>query len=262
MAPGARGELWIGGTRLARGYLGQPELTAERFRELPGHGRMYRSGDLVSARPDGTLDFHGRADHQVKVRGFRIEPGEIEHALRQHPEVADAAVVVRSAGQEDAALTAHVVPVDGHRPAATALRAYLADRLPAHLVPTAWAVLDALPLTGTGKVDRRALAGTETGPADGPQSAPTALTPLQEAVAEIWSRALARPVEHPDADFLAEGGHSLMAMWVVDDLREDLGVDLSLAEFFAHPTVAGQAALVEQALLAAHGDAPRTEDAR
>ncbi|WP_045299925.1 non-ribosomal peptide synthetase [Saccharothrix sp. ST-888] len=253
---GTQGELWIGGSRLALGYLGRPELTADRFREIPGHGRMYRSGDLVSARPDGTLDFHGRADDQVKVRGFRIEPGEVEHALRLHPEVAQAAVVVQHAGQEDAALAAHVVPAEGHRPAAETLRTHLADRLPAHLVPTVWAVLDALPLTGSGKVDRRALAGTgSTAPAAAPQAAPLALTPLEQAVADAWSRSLGRAVERPDADFLAEGGHSLMAMWVVDDLREDLGVELSLADFFAHPTVAAQADLVEQALLAAHGSA-------
>ncbi|MDH6126473.1 non-ribosomal peptide synthetase [Kitasatospora sp. GP82] len=266
VAPGERGELWIGGARLALGYLGQPELTADRFREIPGHGRMYRSGDLASARPDGVLEFHGRADDQVKVRGFRIEPGEVEHALRQHPEVAEAAVVVQRAGQEDAALTAYVVPAEGRRPSATALRAQLADRLPAHLVPTSWTVLDALPLTTSGKVDRRALTGTHpVGSDDRPQSGGVELTPLQQALAEIWSRALGRPVERPDADFLTEGGHSLMAMWVVDDLREDLGVELSLADFFAHPTVSGQAALVERALLAAHGEpatAPLAEDAR
>ncbi|GAA2133021.1 hypothetical protein GCM10009760_08710 [Kitasatospora kazusensis] len=257
--PGARGELWIGGARLALGYLGQPELTAERFREIPGHGRMYRSGDLVTARPDGTLDFHGRADGQVKVRGFRIEPDEVEHALRRHPAVAEAAVVVRRPGQEDAALTACVVPADGQRPATAALRDHLAELLPAHLVPTAWTLLEALPLTATGKVDRRALAGTaaEQAPADGP-AAP--LTPLQQAVAEAWARALDRPVDRPEADFLAEGGHSLMAMWVVDDLREDLGVELSLADFFGHPTVAGQAALIERSLLAA-ADRP-AEDTR
>ena len=248
--------MWIGGTRLALGYLGAPELTAERFRQIPGHGRMYRSGDLVTARADGTLDFHGRADNQVKVRGFRIEPEEVEHTLRLHPEIAEASVVVRRAGQEDAELTAFVVPIEGRRPATAALRAHLTDRLPAHLVPTAWTVLAALPLTDVGKVDRRALAAMETqAPGERPQDPAAVLTPLQEAVAAAWSRALGRAVERADADFLAEGGHSLMAMWVVDDLREDLGVELSLADFFSHPTVAGQAALVERSLLDQHGEA-------
>ncbi|WP_354638744.1 non-ribosomal peptide synthetase [Kitasatospora camelliae] len=258
VAPGERGELWIGGSRLALGYLGQPELTADRFRVLPGAGRMYRSGDVVSHRPDGTLAFHGRVDDQVKVRGFRIEPGEVEHALRGLPEVAEAAVVVRGPGREDAALAAFVVPAEDRRPTAETLRRALADRLPAHLVPTAWTLLTSLPLTGTGKVDRRALAEEPAAPAAaGPSDAPAGLTPVQQAVAAVWSRALERPVTDPEADFLAEGGHSLLAMWVVDDLREELGVELSLAEFLDHPTVAAQAALVESALLAATAEAAR-----
>ncbi|MEV6207245.1 non-ribosomal peptide synthetase [Kitasatospora sp. NPDC051914] len=258
VAPGERGELWIGGSRLALGYLGRPELTADRFQVLPGEGRMYRSGDVVSHRTDGTLAFHGRVDDQVKVRGFRIEPGEVEHALRCLPEVAEAAVVVRGPGREDAALAAFVVPAEDRRPTVEALRRALADRLPAHLVPTVWTLLEALPLTGTGKVDRRALAEEpSTGAGAGPSAAPAALTPLQQAVAAVWSRALERTVTDPQADFLAEGGHSLLAMWVVDDLREELGVDLSLAEFLDHPTVAAQADLVERALLAATAEAAR-----
>ncbi|MFJ8622312.1 non-ribosomal peptide synthetase [Kitasatospora sp. NPDC093550] len=248
---GTVGELWIAGDRLAHGYLNRPELTAERFRELPEVGRAYRSGDLVRQRPDGTLEFHGRTDEQVKLRGFRIEPGEIEHALLQLPEVAEAAVVVRRAGQHDAALTACLVLAEGAGQAVEPLRARLAERLPAHLVPTVWTVLDALPLTGSGKVDRRALAADDAvgkRPSGGGE-----LTPIQQVVAEAWSRALERPITDPAADFLAEGGHSLLAMWVVDDLREDLGVELSLADFLDHPTIAGQAELLERALLAADG---------
>ncbi|MFE6498912.1 non-ribosomal peptide synthetase [Kitasatospora sp. NPDC057738] len=249
VAPDGVGELWIAGDRLALGYLDRPELTAERFRELPGIGRAYRSGDRVAERPDGSLEYHGRTDDQVKVRGFRIEPGEVEHALLQLPEVAEAAVVVRRAGQVDAALTACLVLAEGSRPAVEALRAALAERLPAHLVPTAWTVLAALPLTGSGKVDRRALAADEP---DGAQpSAAAELGPIEQVVAEAWSRALERPITDPSADFLAEGGHSLLAMWVVDDLREDLGVELSLADFLGHPTVAAQAELLERALRAA-----------
>ncbi|MFE2108340.1 amino acid adenylation domain-containing protein [Kitasatospora sp. NPDC059463] len=250
---GTRGELWISGARVALGYLGRPGLTAECFAVLPGTGRAYRTGDRVLRRPDGVLEYHGRLDDQVKVRGFRIEPGEVEHALRSLPEVAETAVVVRRAGQEDAALTAYVVPAEGLRPAPEALRRRLAERLPAHLVPTAWTLLDALPLTGSGKVDRRALAADDgaLAPAPGATPTPGTLTPIQQVVAAAWSRALEHPVTAPDADFFAEGGHSLLAMWVVDDLREDLGVDLPLGDFLDHPTVAGQAALVERALLAA-----------
>ncbi|MGW8554327.1 amino acid adenylation domain-containing protein [Streptomyces tubercidicus] len=249
---GAQGELWIGGSRLAQGYTGQPELTAERFVDHPGLGRLYRTGDLVSRRPDGLLDFHGRTDDQVKVRGFRIEPAEIEHALRERPEVADAAVAVHRPSPDDARLAAFVVAAPGPVPRPDALRDRLAAVLPAHLVPDEVQFVDALPLTPSGKVDRRALADLVT--ADGPGAPAGPLGPLEQAVAEIWSRSLGRDVTRADADFLALGGHSLLALAVTDDLREELGVELSLADFFAAPTVAGHAALVERALLATHRD--------
>ncbi|MEV5508106.1 amino acid adenylation domain-containing protein [Streptomyces orinoci] len=251
LPPGTRGELCLGGGRLATGYLNQPELTAERFFEHPTLGRLYRTGDLASARPDGVLDFHGRLDDQIKVRGFRIEPGEIEHALRTHPGVADAAVTVLP---PDARLTAFVVPAEGTRPIAAGLREHLAGRLPAHLLPGAWSFTERLPLTANGKVDRAALAGLplDEATSSAPSSAPAAgLTPIQQVVAEAWGRALQCEVDDPEADFLALGGHSLLALGVVDDLREDLGVELTLAAFFSAPTVAGQATLIERELLGA-----------
>uniref|UniRef100_A0AAU2VEN0 Non-ribosomal peptide synthetase n=1 Tax=Streptomyces sp. NBC_00003 TaxID=2903608 RepID=A0AAU2VEN0_9ACTN len=249
---GARGELWIGGSRLAHGYTRQPELTAERFVDHPALGRLYRTGDLVSARPDGVLDFHGRTDDQVKVRGFRIEPGEIEHALREQPEVDDAAVTVRRPTPDDARLAAFVVAEPGPVPRSEALLARLTAFLPAHLVPDELTVVDRLPLTTSGKVDRRALADLAT--AAETIGAAEPLTPLQQAVADVWSRSLGCEVTRPDADFLELGGHSLLALVVAEELREDLGVELSLADFFTAPTVAGHAALVERALLAAHTD--------
>ncbi|WP_329466728.1 non-ribosomal peptide synthetase [Streptomyces sp. NBC_01431] len=252
VADGERGELWIGGTRLAHGYTGQPELTAERFVDHPSLGRLYRTGDLVSARPDGTLDFHGRTDDQVKVRGFRIEPGEIEHVLREQPDVDDAAVTVRRPTPDDARLAAFVVAGPGPVPRSEALLARLTALLPAQLVPDELTLVDRLPLTTSGKVDRRALADLGTAAASGATAAP--LTPLQQAVADVWSRSLGCEVTRPDADFLELGGHSLLALVVTEDLREDLGVELSLADFFTAPTVAGHAALVERALLAAHTD--------
>ncbi|WFB11199.1 amino acid adenylation domain-containing protein [Streptomyces sp. LX-29] len=266
--PGVRGELWVGGPRVAAGYLGQPERTAERFVAHASAGRLYRTGDLVSARPDGTLDFHGRVDEQVKIRGFRIEPGEIEHALRTHPGVADAAVAVARPSDDDARLVAFVVPAlpDGlegpagsGRPAATELRAHLAARLPAHLIPNTWSVVDALPLSGGGKVDRQALAERavpgSAQPAEdpGPPSVWEELTPVQQAVADAWGRALGCEVTSPAADFLDLGGHSLLALGVVDDLRQELGVELTLAAFFAAPTVAAHAVLVERELIGAYG---------
>ncbi|MEU8683948.1 non-ribosomal peptide synthetase [Streptomyces sp. NPDC048611] len=249
---GVPGELWIGGSRLAHGYTGRPELTAERFVHQPELGRLYRTGDLVSRRPDGLLEFHGRTDDQVKVRGFRIEPAEIEHALRERPEVADAAVTVHRPSPEDARLAAFVVAAPGPVPRPDALRDHLAAVLPAHLVPDEVRCVDALPLTASGKVDRRALTDLIT--ADGSDVPAGPLGPLEQAVAEIWSRSLGREVARADADFLALGGHSLLALAVTDDLREELGVELTLADFFAAPTVAGHAALVERALLALHSD--------
>ena len=272
---GAKGELWVGGSRLAHGYHGQPGLTAERFVAHHTLGRLYRTGDLVSARADGALDYHGRTDDQVKVRGHRIEPGEIEHVLRNQPEVDDAAVTVRRPTPDDARLAAFVVGAAGATPGAESLRTRLADLLPAHLVPDELTVVERLPLTSTGKVDRRALAALDPaaatpassdgdGNVDGAraslateqQAPPAPLTPLQQAVAEVWARSLECEVASPDDDFLALGGHSLLALVVTDDLREDLGVEVSLADFFAAPTVAGHAALVERALLNAHADLP------
>ncbi|MFB7257478.1 amino acid adenylation domain-containing protein [Streptomyces nojiriensis] len=262
VADGDRGELWIGGSRLADGYTGLPALTAERFVEHPaGGGRLYRTGDIVSLRPDGILRFHGRNDDQVKVRGFRIEPAEVEHAFREQPDVADAAVTVEGAGTPEARLVAFVVAAPGPVPQGTVLRERLTAVLPAHLVPDTVTVLERLPLTPAGKVDRRALTARAVTshahaaghrPADEPAAAP--MTPLEQAVAEVWSQALGIEVTRAADEFLLLGGHSLLALAVTDDLREQLGVELSLAEFFAAPTVAAQAALVESALLAAHAD--------
>ncbi|MEU1075438.1 MULTISPECIES: non-ribosomal peptide synthetase [unclassified Streptomyces] len=258
---GERGELWVGGTRLADGYAGRPELTAERFVDHPTAGRLYRTGDLVSARPDGVLDFHGRNDDQIKVRGFRIEPGEVEHALRREAEVDDAAVTVEGAGTPEARLVAFVVAAPGPVPAVSALRERLTAVLPAHLVPDALTLVDRLPLTPSGKVDRRALAHRPRAAQERAEAPAPALTPLEQAVAEVWSRSLGSEVTHGEADFLALGGHSLLALAVTDDLREELGVELSLADFFAAPTVTAQAVLIERALLSAHSDLhPRTPE--
>ncbi|GAA0588571.1 non-ribosomal peptide synthetase [Streptomyces crystallinus] len=258
---GGRGELWVGGTRLADGYAGRPELTAERFVDHPTAGRLYRTGDIVSARRDGVLDFHGRGDDQVKIRGFRIEPGEVEHALRQLPDVDDAAVTADGAGTPQARLVAFVVAAPGPVPAASVLRERLTDVLPAHLVPDAITLVERLPLTPSGKVDRRALADRAETASEHADAPAPALSPLEQAVAEIWSRSLGSEVTRGEADFLALGGHSLLALAVTDDLREELGVELALADFFAAPTVAAQAALIERALLAAHSDLhPRTPE--
>src|SRR6185369_2486792 len=167
--PGLCGELWIGGAGVSRGYLGRPDLTAERFvpdsYASPGEpgARLYRTGDLAVLRPDGDLVFAGRADRQLKIRGYRIEPGEIEAALRLHPAVHDAVADAREAAGFQH-LTAWIVPREGSAiPAISALRAFLRERLPEHMVPAAFVALAALPLTPNGKVDRKALPGSSVG---------------------------------------------------------------------------------------------------
>ncbi|HMC07779.1 MAG TPA: amino acid adenylation domain-containing protein, partial [Actinomycetota bacterium] len=247
---GARGELYIGGRGVARGYLDRPELTAERFvpdpfGDEPG-ARMYRTGDLARYRSDGRLECGGRVDHQLKLRGFRIEPGEIEAELRAHPEVRDCVVVVREE-HADRRLVAYVVGrAEGRTPAAE-LRRLLESRLPAHMVPSAFVTLPALPRTPNGKVDRRAL------PAPGLDSTGRAgadvppRSPVEEVVAGIWREALGLERVGIHENFFHLGGHSLLATRVVSRLRDTFRTELPLRTLFEKPTVAGLAMHIEAA---------------
>ena len=237
---GVPGELWLGGAGLARGYLGRPHLTADRFRPdpfggAPG-GRLYRTGDLGRFQPDGAIELLGRLDHQVKVRGFRIEPGEIEAALARHPAVAEAVVAARGAGER-----AHLVAwVEVAGAAPQELRAWLGERLPAHLVPGVWVLLDRLPRTPNGKIDRAALPAPEAA-AEGEREPLAPRTLAEELIAGIWADLLGAGWIGVHDDFFALGGHSLLAVQVVARLRETLGVELPLAALFEAPTVAGLA---------------------
>ncbi|MFL6261097.1 MAG: non-ribosomal peptide synthase/polyketide synthase [Thermoanaerobaculia bacterium] len=239
---GVAGELFLGGAGLSRGYLDRPDLTAERFlpdpfgRE-PG-GRLYRTGDLARHRPDGDLDYLGRIDHQVKVRGFRIELGEIEEALRAHPAVRQAVVVARQDGTGDAALAAFLVP----EPSAAAgaleeVRAALGRHLPSYMVPATFTVLGEMPLTTTGKIDRRALAALQPERETGAGGAALLQGPVEELIAGFWSETLGVPRPDRDVDFFELGGHSLAAVRVASRIRETLGVDLPLRALFEAPTV-------------------------
>ncbi|MGH9367919.1 MAG: non-ribosomal peptide synthetase, partial [Thermoanaerobaculia bacterium] len=245
---GVEGELWIGGEGLARGYRGHPALTAEKFVPDPfgsPGARLYRTGDRVRYLPDGNLEFLGRVDEQVKIRGFRIEPSEIEAALGEHPAVKEAAVLAREEGSETR-LAAYVVYSDSSAPAPAELRVHLKTRLPAYMVPSAFVVLEALPRTGSGKVDRRRLpepgrlVQTEEG-----FVAPR--TPLEEAVASIWQNLL--HVERVGAcdNFFDLGGHSLLATQVISRLREAFCLELPLRILFESPTVAELALAIAQA---------------
>ncbi|MCA2221087.1 non-ribosomal peptide synthetase [Nonomuraea aurantiaca] len=234
--PGAPGELYIGGPGVARGYLGAPELTAQRFVRLPDGGRYFRTGDRVRLRPDGLLEFLGRIDEQVKVRGFRIEPGEVEHCLRAHPDVRQAAVVAR-----DGELVAYVVGETAE------LADHVAGRLPPYMVPAHWVVLDALPLTANGKLDRGAL--PEPGRAAGTDATPPR-SDAEELVADVWAEVLGADKVGAFDDFFALGGHSLLAIRVAARLRAIAGVELPIRTLFARRTVAELARAVEEALVA------------
>ncbi|MEU4770263.1 non-ribosomal peptide synthase/polyketide synthase, partial [Actinosynnema sp. NPDC023794] len=256
--PGVVGELYVAGEGLARGYLGDPARTAARFAPDPfgpPGARMYRTGDLATRRADGVLVFAGRADDQLKLRGHRVEPGEVVAALAADPAVARAAVVVREDNPGDRRLVAYVVPAPGGEPDPAALRARAADVLPGHLVPAAVVVLDELPLTRNGKLDHRAL------PAPGHASTGKAAigrapaTPLEAAVAEVFAAVLGVPEVGADEGFFELGGHSLLAIRVVSRVKAAFGVDLGMRVLFEAPTVAGLAARIAAAETTA-GPAP------
>ncbi|MFI2352086.1 amino acid adenylation domain-containing protein [Streptomyces sp. NPDC019443] len=246
---GVAGELFIAGAQLARGYLGRAALTAERFLPDPFTGdgtRMYRSGDRVRWLPDGRLEFLGRADDQVKVRGFRIEPGEIEALLAAHPMVRTA--VVTASGQDtDRRLLAYLVPAeqaDGI-PSAGELRAYAGNRLPSFMVPSVFIELAELPLTTNGKVDRAALPEPEGGArAVTAQVYVAPRTETERILAETWTELLGVERVGVEDNFFDLGGHSLLATQLVSRIRDVFGVDLTLAAVFEEPTVAAIAAVV------------------
>ncbi|MFJ9841392.1 non-ribosomal peptide synthase/polyketide synthase [Kitasatospora sp. NPDC101155] len=248
--PGVTGELYLAGPGLARGYLGRPGLTAGRFLAdpygAPGE-RMYRTGDLARRGADGQLRFAGRADDQIKLRGFRIEPGEIESALRRSPLVRDAVVTVRADAPGGGRLVAYVVPADPAQeaPSALELRAHLADSLPPHLVPSVFVPLARLPLTPNGKTDRRAL--PDPGPAQGaagPYRAPG--TDTERRIARIWADVLGIEEVGADDNFFLLGGDSILSMQVVSRLRRD-GLHLATRDLFTHQTVAELATVVRDA---------------
>jgi amino acid adenylation domain-containing protein len=240
--PGQTGQLHLGGGGLARGYLHQPDLTAEKFIKTDSGLRLLKTGDLARQLPDGRLVFAGRADHQVKIRGHRVELGELEAALRRHPAVQEAAVAARTdLPGSSPTLAAYVVPRPPHAFDEAALRHFLRQQLPDFMQPAALAALTALPLTSTGKIDRRALpAPNPTGPAFTPPA-----TPTQQTVAAIWAEVLGLEQVSAGADFFALGGDSLLATRVVARLQQEMGVSINLSTLFDAPTVAALAAYLD-----------------
>jgi len=274
---GVPGELYIGGAGVARGYLNRPDLTAERFihfglpildwrlqhenqpnpkskihscrpcrGENPKSIRLYRTGDLVRCRTDGTLEYLGRLDHQVKLRGFRVELGEIEAVLARHEAVQAAAVTVHTEDPANPRLVAYVVLQAEQTATSQELRQYLKQQLPAYMVPTAFVALDQLPLTPNGKIDRRALpapAGEGLSP-DEPQISPRTAT--EQALHQLWCRVLTLPQVSVTANFFDLGGHSLLAMQLIAQVREQFRLEIPLQSLFEQPTIAQLAAWIDQ----------------
>lgn len=246
---GVAGEIHIGGDKLARGYLFRPELTAERFvtaRFAPAR-RLYRTGDLGRFAPDGTIELIGRTDHQVKIRGFRIELGEIETALASHPAVQECAVIARVGTDGSNRLLAYAVPAGAAEATGPALREYLRRRLPDYMTPAAVMILQALPRTGSGKLDRQQLPEPDFGAAASVIVA--ARTTTEELLVDIWREVLGVTQLGVHDNFFELGGHSLLATQVLSRLQDALGVELTLARFFATPTVGDLAPAIEEALI-------------
>ena len=242
------GELYIGGAGLARGYWRAAEKTAQRFIDHPEYGRLYRTGDLGRYRPGGVIEFLGREDAQVKIQGHRIELGEIEAALAAEAGVREAVVTVRSGASGHKRLAGYVVA----EPGATAeqLRAGLGRKLPAYMIPADWVLLDRLPLTANGKVDRKAL--PEPGAAAPTQNCQSPRTAVERELARLWSETLAIPQEQINIHqpFLAAGGDSLLAVQLVAKIKTSFEVDLSLRRFFQAGSIANLAEAVEELLYA------------
>jgi acyl carrier protein len=247
---GVVGELYIGGDGLARGYLRRGGLTAERFVPHPysrrGGARLYRSGDLVRYLEGGEIEFVGRRDEQVKVRGYRIELGEIEAVLAGYDAVREVAVVAREDAQGGKVLGAYVVAKQESMLSVSELRRYLKKKLPDYMIPTAFLMLDEMPLNANGKVDRRALLATNTTRPvlEGAIVAPR--TPVEEKMAAIWAEVLGIEEVGVYNNFFELGGHSLLVMQVASRVGDIFGTELPLHCFFESPTIAEQAVAIVQ----------------
>ena len=251
---GVVGELYVGGAGVARGYLGRPELTAERFvPDMYGGeagARLYRTGDVARWAPDGTVEFLGRIDHQVKIRGYRVEVEEIETVLEEHPAVRTAVVEARADGRGELRLVCYVVwkdeiestQVDG-------LRTWAREQLPEYMVPVAWTELDELPRTPQGKVDRKALPDPVWGESPG-RVYEEPRDEVEQQMAAIWQRVLRLERVGAVDDFFELGGHSLLATQVVSHVRLEFGVEVYLRELFERATVRGLSEVVRERLSA------------
>ncbi len=246
---GIPGELYVGGVGVARGYLGRPELTAAQFVQNPfaddPDDRLYRTGDLVRYRPDAVLEFVGRTDDQIKIRGYRVEPGEIEAALREHPAIREALVVARAVDGGETRLVAYVIS-DSQAPSVLEVRDLLRHRLPEYMVPSAFGFLDAFPLTPNGKVDHAQLARMPLSESERGNAPTLPRTDTERCLERIWRKVLAVERIGIHDDFFVLGGHSLIAVRMVAEIERQLGVRVPLTELFQEPTIAALAEAVDR----------------
>jgi amino acid adenylation domain-containing protein/non-ribosomal peptide synthase protein (TIGR01720 family) len=251
---GVPGELHIGGAGLARGYLNRSELTQEKFISNPfeeagdkkrGGSRLYKTGDLARYLPDGNIEYLGRIDNQVKIRGFRIELGEIEATLSQHPHVQASCVIAREDVTGDKRLVAYIVTQPQVSPTISVLRSFLKEKLPEYMVPSAIVILESLPVTPNGKIDRRALPAPEPS-SESREKYVVPRTPIEEILAQIWQEVLKVELVGRDDDFFELGGHSLLGTQFISRVRTKLKVEIPLRTLFAAPTIAQLALLIQQ----------------
>jgi amino acid adenylation domain-containing protein/non-ribosomal peptide synthase protein (TIGR01720 family) len=249
---GISGEIYVGGAGVARGYLNRPELTAERFiphtfSNEPG-ARLYRTGDLARYLPDGNIEFLGRVDHQVKLRGHRIELGEIEAVLSSHREVREAVVLAREDESGGKRLVAYVVSTGKEAASVSQLRQYLKERLPEHMIPSAFVRVEEMPLTANGKIDRKALAERDAGRVEREQEYVGAQTPIEELLCGIFAEVLKVERISTTDNFFELGGHSLLATQLISRVRTAFKVELPLRQLFEQPTVQSLATAIDSAL--------------
>jgi amino acid adenylation domain-containing protein len=247
---GVVGELYAGGAAVAREYVNNPAMTAERFlpnpfARQPG-SRMYKTGDLARFRPDGNVELLGRRDHQVKIRGFRIELGEIEVMLGQHPALREVVVTARGNSAGNRHLVAYVVPEPGHEPKPAELRRFLLEKVPEYMVPSVFAVMERLPVGATGKVDRYRLPEVESTRSLSEESFVAPRNVVEEELASIWAQLLRQERVGVQDNFFSMGGHSLLVVQVATRIRESLGIDVPIQRLFELPTVAELAVEVIQ----------------
>ncbi|MFF1606706.1 amino acid adenylation domain-containing protein [Amycolatopsis sp. NPDC058278] len=253
--PGVVGDLYALGDGLAQGYLGRPAATAAVFTPAAGGERQYRTGDLARWRADGSLDFLGRADDQVKINGYRVEPAEVAAALGAHPAVTAAVALPEPGAGGSTRLAAYVVLADGDRPTVPALRDWLRERLPEFLVPARIVALDAFPLTPNGKLDRDALPGSAAEEAV-PEENGTPENALERFLCDLWAKVLMVDSVGVDDDFFELGGHSLVAADLLGQLQQDFGVELPARTFYLSPTIAELSELKELRPLRERFEAP------